>query len=199
MDFLNKLGKTASATYQYTACKTSKIAKEAKWKMNISENKGKIDEIYEIIGKKVYENHVREEKQDLLKMVKPECDLIDQLASEIEIARKEILKLKDKKQCPKCDYEMELVFKYCPNCGEKQQEELEAQTVLQEKQQETDHSIQEKKEDYNNIDTVLEDAPKESAPDVTITQPEIEHEYNDVLDENDLSQEQQADSDQLQG
>ena len=61
MDFFDKLGKTASNTYKSAAELTGKIAKEAKLKMKMSENKAKIEDIYEEIGKKVYEKHIREE------------------------------------------------------------------------------------------------------------------------------------------
>ena len=54
MGFFNDIGKKTSEA-------TSKIAKETKLKMKINENKGKIKELYEEIGKKVYEKHVREE------------------------------------------------------------------------------------------------------------------------------------------
>ena len=117
MDFFDKLGKKASEKYKGDAEKKRKIAKEAKMKMSINENKAKISEIYEEIGKKVYENHVREEKLDLENFLKEECIKIDVLADEIEDYRKDILELKDKKQCKKCFKEIELNVKFCPNCG----------------------------------------------------------------------------------
>ena len=45
MGFFNDLGKKTTET-------TSKIAREAKLKMKIKENKGKIKDLYENIGKK---------------------------------------------------------------------------------------------------------------------------------------------------
>ena len=73
MDFFDKLGKKASETYKGAAEKTSKIAKETKLKMAINENKSKINDLYEEIGKKIYENHVREEKENLDEFLKEEC------------------------------------------------------------------------------------------------------------------------------
>ena len=67
MGFFDSLGKKASAAYDATAEKTGKLAKEAKLRMKINENKSDINDIYKEIGKKVYENHVREEKVDLEK------------------------------------------------------------------------------------------------------------------------------------
>ncbi len=61
MDFFDKLGKKATQAAKVTADKTSKIAKETKLKFKIGELKTQINDIYEEIGKKVYEKHIREE------------------------------------------------------------------------------------------------------------------------------------------
>lgn len=120
MDFFNKIGKKVSETYDATAEKTGKLAKEAKLKMKINENKSNINEIYQEIGKKVYEKHVREENIDIKTELEEECTKIDVLSAEIETCLKSILELKDRKQCPKCHTELELNAKFCVNCGEKQ-------------------------------------------------------------------------------
>lgn len=122
MDFFNKLGKKVSETYDATAEKTSKLAKEAKLRMKINENKSDIKELYREIGKKVYEKHVREENIDIKTELEEECTKIDVLSSEIETCLKAILELKQRKQCPKCHSEIELDSAYCPKCGEKQPE-----------------------------------------------------------------------------
>lgn len=123
MDFFDKLGKKASETYKYTAEKTSKIAKEAKLKMAINENKSKIEELYEEIGKKVYMFHINNKDNidmDLESALEEYCIQIDEICDEIEDERKELLTLKDKKQCPNCFDEIELACNYCPNCGYEQ-------------------------------------------------------------------------------
>ena len=114
MGFFNDIGKKTSEA-------TSKIAKETKLKMKINENKGKIKELYEEIGKKVYEKHVKEELAE-------ECAKLDGLCKEIEEARKEILTLNQKKVCSKCYAEIEKEAQFCPKCGERQTEE---KTVLE--------------------------------------------------------------------
>ena len=91
----------------------------------MNENKQKVEDLYNEIGKKLYENHVRAEKIDIVSKIEDICKEIDAYADEIELTRKEILKLKDLKQCKKCSYEMELEYKFCPNCGEEQKEVLE--------------------------------------------------------------------------
>ena len=69
MGFFNDLGKKTTEA-------TSKITKETKLKLKMNENKGKISDLYEEIGKKVYEKHIREEninikEEDYLRHVLP--------------------------------------------------------------------------------------------------------------------------------
>lgn len=125
MDFFDKLGKQASKTYEYTTKKTSKLAREAKLKMQMNEHKGKIEELYEEIGKKMYEHHVNDQALDIdIESVLEEyCIQIDELCDRIEEERKELLTLREKKQCPNCFCEIELDYNYCPNCGDEQKED----------------------------------------------------------------------------
>ena len=62
MEFFDKLTKKASETYKGAAEKTSKLAKEAKLKLKINENKSKINDIYQEIGRKVYQKHTTSEE-----------------------------------------------------------------------------------------------------------------------------------------
>ena len=123
MEFFDKLGKKASEAYKITADKTGKIAKETKLKFKIGDLKTQINSVYEEIGKKVYENHIREEKIDIENEIEEQCTKIDVLSDEIDSLLKECLKLKDKKQCPNCYKEINKEDNFCPNCGEKQPEE----------------------------------------------------------------------------
>ena len=108
MGFFDNLGKKASAAYDATAEKTSKIAKEAKFRMKINEDKSEINNIYKEIGKKVYEKHVREENIDIKAELEEECTKLDVLSAEIETCLKSILELKEKKQCEQCHSEIDL-------------------------------------------------------------------------------------------
>lgn len=114
MGFFNNLGKKTSEA-------TNKITKETKLKLKINENKNKITDIYEEIGKKVYEKHTREENISIKEELETECSKIDELSKEIEEARKEILKLNNKKQCSNCYAEIEKDAVYCSKCGQKLQ------------------------------------------------------------------------------
>ena len=128
MAFFDKLGKKASEAYKMTADKTGKIAKETKIKFRIGELKSQINDIYEEIGKKVYEKHVKKEEISIENDLEEQCTKIDVLSDEIESLLKECLELKDKKQCPKCFKEIEKNAKFCPSCGAKQ-EEIEVKEV----------------------------------------------------------------------
>ena len=125
MDIFDKIGKKATETYKYTAEKTGKIAKEAKLRMKMNENKVDINELYKQIGKKVYEKHVENQSINIKEELEEECTKIDVLSQEIENMLKEILLLRDRKQCPNCFEQIDKSAIYCPNCGTKQEEIVE--------------------------------------------------------------------------
>ena len=131
MGFFENLSKKASAAYDATAEKTGKLAKEAKLRMKINENKSDINGLYKEIGRKVYEKHVREENIEIKTELEEECTKIDVLAAEIETCLKSILELKDKKQCEQCHAEIDLKNDFCPKCGAKQPgaQELNAEVI----------------------------------------------------------------------
>ena len=122
MDFFDKLGKKATKACKVTADKKEKFAKETKFKFRMGELKSKIEDIYEEIGRKVYEKHVKNEEISMNDLL-DDCKKIDEMSNEIEKIRKECLELKDKRQCSKCFKEIEKDMKFCPECGEKQEDE----------------------------------------------------------------------------
>ena len=123
MDFFNKLTQKAKETYEGASKKTGELAKEAKLRMKMNENKSEINSLYQEIGKKVYEKHVLSEGIDIKIELEEECTKIDVLSAEIESCLNQIRELKDKKQCPKCFNEIALDAKFCNHCGAKQYEE----------------------------------------------------------------------------
>ena len=120
MGFFDTLGKKATEAYNVTTKKTGELAKEAKLRMKINENKSNINDLYKEIGKKVYEKHVRQENIDIKADLEEECAKIDILSAEIEKYHKEILDLSDLKKCVKCNEPMDKNAKFCPKCGEEQ-------------------------------------------------------------------------------
>lgn len=159
MEFFDKLTKKASETYKGAAEKTSKIAKEAKLKLKINENKSKINDLYEEIGKKVYQKHTASEDLCIKKDLEEECAKIDILSAEIEKYHKEILELSDLKTCIKCKEPMDKNAKFCPKCGEEQPVEEEAPAmeveVVEEKEEEEKPEKEEEEKD-NNVENKTE-------------------------------------------
>lgn len=136
---------------------TGKIARETKLKLKISENKNKIEEIYEEIGKKVYEKHIREQSIDINTDLKEECSKIDALSEEIESARLEILELNKKTLCKKCATEVEKEATFCPKCGERLSEEPTKKEEAVQKLEEADI----KPENEEKAEAVKEDLKEE--------------------------------------
>lgn len=171
MEFFDKLGKKATEAYKMTADKTGKIAKEAKLKLKIGELKSQINDIYKEIGEKVYEKHIREEEIDIQKDLEEQCTKIDVLSDEIDSMLQECLALKDKKQCPNCNYQIDKEDKFCPKCGQKQNQEpakevevletLEKIDVSPEKEQEKQDVKDRLQEKIQENDISMEDSEEE--------------------------------------
>ena len=133
-NFFDMIGQKASEAYKITADKTGKIAKETKLKLRMGEIKTKTSEIYEEIGKKVYEKHVREEEISIKDELEEECTKLDVLSDEMDSLLKQCLELKNKKQCPNCYTEIEKDMNYCHNCGAKQEKEEAKEVEIVEEQ-----------------------------------------------------------------
>ena len=134
MEFFDKLTKKATETYKGAAEKTGKIAKETKLKLKVSENKSKINDIYEEIGKKVYQKHISNEEVCIKKDLEEECAKIDILSNEIETYNREILALSNLKECVECKEKLQKDAKFCTKCGAEQppEENLEKKEEAQE-------------------------------------------------------------------
>ena len=123
MDFFNKIGDIANKTYKKTSQKTGEIAKEAKLKMKMNDNKSKINNLYEEIGKIVYQKYLNNEEVKINEDLNTYLNQIDELSKEIETYQEDILKIKNKRICENCYSEINLDSKYCPHCGFEQKEE----------------------------------------------------------------------------
>ena len=167
MDFFDKLGKKASEAYKVTADKTGKLAKEAKLRMKINEDKSEINNIYKEIGKKVYEKHVREENIDIKVELEEECTKLDVLSAEIETCLKSILELKEKKQCEQCHTEIDLDATFCPKCGAKQPE-------MEVKEVEIVDGDAKSDEDSNNVENPKQEEQENNVKDDTSAENTVE-------------------------
>lgn len=160
MEFFDKLGKKASEAYKMTADKTGKIAKETKIKLKIGELRTQVNDVYEEIGKKVYEKHVLEGEISIENEIEEYCTKLDVLSDEIDSLLKQCLELKDKKQCPKCYSEIEKEMKFCPNCGYKQTEENVKETEILD-----DLEVSEIEEENETEDEIIKDYLQEDLED----------------------------------
>ena len=159
MDFLNKLTKKAKETYGAASKKTGEIAQEAKLKMKMNENKAEIKDLYQEIGRKVYEKHTLSEGIDIKVDLEEECVKIDILSAEIETCLNKIRELKNKKQCPNCFNEIDLDSRFCNHCGTKQevQEAREVEVVTVESDDE------EKQENLESADDTINSSENNNA------------------------------------
>lgn len=135
MEFFDKLGKKATQTYNMAAEKTTKVARETKLKMKLSEAKNEIEEMYREIGKKVYQSHIDKKDMKIEEELVGELNEIDIKAKEVEEINNELLSIKDKKRCPNCHNQIEYDYKYCPECGKKQDEVIKEVEVLDKEEQ----------------------------------------------------------------
>ena len=147
MNFLDKLGNIANKTYKSASQKTGELAKEAKIKIKMNENKSKINDLYEEIGKIIYQKHIHGEEVKIQEDVNSYCAQIDELSKEIEKCQEELLALKNKRICENCYVEIELSSRYCPHCGFEQPEEAK-------------EDIEEEKIDDKNVIEIVEEDDK---------------------------------------
>ena len=167
MGFFDTLGKKATEAYNVTTKKTGELAKEAKLRMKINENKSNINDLYKEIGKKVYEKHVRQENIDIKADLEEECAKIDILSSEIESCLTSILELKDKKQCIKCHAEIDENAVFCPKCGAKQPE-------MEVKEVEIVDGDAKSDEDSNNVENPKQEEQENNVKDDTSAENTVE-------------------------
>ena len=165
MDFFDRLGKKATEAYKVTADKTGKIAKETKLRFKMSELKSKIEDLYEEMGKIVYEKHIQKKEISIEKDLAEQCKKVDEMSKEIEDLLQQCLELKDKKQCPNCYKEIDKNMKFCPECGSKQEEKEEAKKV---------EVIDDKQEDLKGVVIIEGDEKQEEKEETTEAQSNLE-------------------------
>ena len=131
MDFFGKLGKKATETFNSAAEKTNKIASETKIKLKINDCKSKIKDLYQDIGKVVYQKFVLDGNLEVKEYIQEQLSKIKEYTDQIEEYEKQILELSNQKQCVNCKNKIEKNAKFCPNCGAEQPEEVvhEAEVV----------------------------------------------------------------------
>lgn len=113
-----KVGDAATETYNTVAEKSGKMIEDAKMKMSISSKESEISEVYEGMGKTVYEMY--KSGEDVGKVFTKESKKIDKLNDEIEEMNKKILYNKNLRICATCGKTIVLDSTFCSGCGTKQ-------------------------------------------------------------------------------
>ena len=144
MEFFEKLGKKATETFNSAAEKTNKIASETKIKLKINDCKSKIKDLYQDIGKVVYQKFVLEGKLEVKEDIQEQLSKIKEYTDKIEEYEKQILELTNLKQCENCKNKIDKNAKFCPECGAEQPEE-----VTDEAEEAVEDAVEEKEEDKN--------------------------------------------------
>lgn len=118
-DSITKIGKYLENGAQNISYKSGQVFEISKLNMAISSEEKAMEEIYEQIGKKIYKDYKDSKPMD--KSLVAKCEQIARIERDIAAMKKKVLKLKDKKLCKKCGYEMERNASFCPKCGKEQQ------------------------------------------------------------------------------
>lgn len=143
MEFFEKLGKNATDTFNSAGEKANRFAGKTKLKFKINDNKSKIKDLYQDIGKKVYQKYVLDGNLDIKEEIQEELTKIAGLSDEIEIYENQMLALDDKKQCVNCKNKIEKSVKFCPECGAEQpQEPVQEAEIIQEEEEKSEEAVQ---------------------------------------------------------
>ena len=158
MEFFEKLGKKATETFNSAAEKTNKIASETKIKIRINDCKSKIKDLYQDIGKVVYQKFVLDGKLEVKEDIEEQLSKISELTNQIEEYEKQILDLSDMKQCVNCKNKIDKNAKFCPECGAEQPEEVVHEVEVVENEEETVNPENNEEKVADEAEKTVEDA-----------------------------------------
>ena len=189
MEFFDKLGKKATEAYKITADKTGRLAKETKLKIKISDLKSQINDLYEEIGKNVYQKHIIEDEEankEIEEDISHLCTKIDVLSDEIDSLLEQCLELKDRKQCKNCYKEIDKNDKYCPNCGAKQEDEkISGQEEIKEEPKEEQKEENNQEQENNKEENEENEESKENLEKTVAVESHVEtDEDNEDVEDN---------------
>lgn len=161
MEFFEKLGKKASETFNNAGEKANKIASETKLKFKINDNKSKIKDIYQDIGKIVYQKFVLDGNLEIKDDIAEQLTKITELTDEIEKYEKQILELGNMKQCVNCKNKIDKNAKFCPECGTEQPEEVVHEVEVVDNDEETVNPENSAEEASDEAEEAVKDAVEE--------------------------------------
>ena len=159
MDFFEKLGKKATETFNSAAEKTNRIASETKLKFKINDCKSKIKDLYQDIGKVVYQKFVLDGELEVKEDIEEQLSKISDFTNQIEEYEMQILELRDLKQCDSCKNKIDRSAKFCPECGAEQPiEEVHEAEIVDQEEEEVNP---ENESEINTTESIAEDVSSE--------------------------------------
>ncbi len=161
MDFFNKAKEKIAKTSGDVAKKAKDLAEVTKLNGQIAENERNIKNLYNEIGKYVY-NNLRE---DAPAEIAEKMTAIDTALADITKFKSDIMKMKGQQACPQCGNEVALDVAFCPSCGSKMPEpvvdvvdEGEVKEVAEEVAEEVKDAVEEVKETVEEVKEAVEEA-----------------------------------------
>lgn len=119
---LDNIFTKAKEVFETAYKKTGDAVNVGKQRFDISSLENKLNKSYEILGKLCYDSVVNGGVFDA-ESVKPVTDDIAEKLAQIEQMKKEVLKAKNKKLCPKCSEPVDKDASFCSSCGASLEEE----------------------------------------------------------------------------
>ena len=136
MAFIDELKKSAVDFAGKAKHQTTKITGITKINLAIKSNESKLAAVYEEIGRLFY--LAEREGTDNTEAIATAIMKADKYNADIELAKRDLAKLRDVKNCDACGNEIDRDFAFCNFCGAKQEipepevAEEAAETVIEE-------------------------------------------------------------------
>jgi len=118
MSVIKDITGKVTGTARAAAHKSGDLVQVTKLNMSIGTEEDKIEKIYTEIGKGVYE--LFSSSVEVNDVLKEKCEAIKSINDNIQEMKNKILDLKDLKNCPNCNTELQKGIAYCYTCGTKQ-------------------------------------------------------------------------------
>lgn len=115
MGFFDNLGEKLAATGEEVSKKAKEMSEVLSLKNQIRTQEDQLKEIYESIGKKVFEAHKDEEGSEYA----ADFESIKTALAGIETLNAQIREIKGTKTCSVCGADVEAEASFCPKCGAK--------------------------------------------------------------------------------
>lgn len=119
MAFFENIGKRVSEAAQVAAKKSSELVEVTKLNSSISSEENKIRELYQQIGKSVYQKFVIGE--EVIPEVNDTCLEIQTREKTIDDLKEKIHEIKNIRLCEQCGAELDRDTAFCSKCGAKQE------------------------------------------------------------------------------